>query len=40
MGALQSSGQISLGDVARNNSSASLSDLSLKTESERFASAS
>ena len=38
--ALPSSGQISLEAIANNNSSASLSNLSLQTESQRFASAS
>ena len=38
--ALPSSGQISLSAIANNNSSASLSNLSLQAESQRFASAS
>ena len=38
--ALPSSGPISLSAIANNNSSASLSNLSLQTESVRFASAS
>ena len=38
--ALPSSGQIHLGALADNNSSASRADLSMKTESERFASGS
>ena len=38
--ALPSSGPISLEAIANNNSSASLSNLSLQTESRRFASAS
>jgi len=40
MPAIQGSGEISFSDIAANNSSASLSDISLQAESIRFASAS